>query len=412
MSEAIVLPFEQAKQIILNFGQKLITAKTEFICLSEAQDKILAEPIISPINVPSFDQSAMDGYALRFSEVDLNRENRFTIQGSIFAGDEILRLWEKNSALRVMTGAPLPSEADLVIMQEDVEKQGHEIIFTPNHLKQKMNIRYIGENVKKGAVLFECGEKLTLPKLVTLASLGITHVKIYSPLKVAIFSTGNELVSVGQPLSHSHTIYDSNRFMLKQILNKLNCTIIDLCILPDDLQQIKQALSTASKEADLMITSGGVSVGDADFTRQAIQELGTVEFWKIAMKPGKPFAFGQIGTTIFCGLPGNPVSAMITFYQLVKPMIEQAQHQENKINSWKVKTDSFLKKRSGRLDFQRGNVSLDEEGNWRVKSVGQQESHLTTSFHEANCFIILEQERGDVAIGEMVTIECFDSTLL
>lgn len=411
------LAFEEAKQTILKLGQKLILQQTEVVSLEEATDKVLAESIISPMNVPSFNQSAMDGYAFRLADIDLTQENQFKVQGSIFAGDQSLHSWQPKTALRVMTGAPLPQEADLVIIQEHIEKNADQIIFSPKNLKKGMNIRYIGENVKKGSILFEQDEKLTLAKLITLASLGIDKVRVYRPLRVAIFSTGNELVSVGEPLVHAHTIYDSNRFMLKQSLKYLSCDVLDLGILPDDLNQIKQALFKASQEADLMITSGGVSVGDADFTQQAVQALGQVDFWKIAMKPGKPFAFGSVNQALFCGLPGNPVSAMVTFYQLVKPLIEQAQHQKaqfhsGKVNSWQVKTNSFLKKRAGRVDFQRGILSQDQAGNWQVQSVGQQESHLTTSFHHANCFIILEQDRGDVEVGEMVTIECFDSMLL
>lgn len=413
MTQSLLLSFDKAKDKVLQASQKLIIKQNETIYLTQAKHHILSDSIVSTINVPSFDQSAMDGYAFRLNEIELGKENRFSICAAVFAGDDKSIHWKKNTALRVMTGAPLPKEADLVLMQEDVVIQGNEIIFTPKNIKQGMNIRYAGENVKKGSVLFKKNEAMTLPKLTTLAALGMDQIQVYAPLKVAIFSTGNELVSVGAPLMHAHQIYDTNRFMLQQYLTSLQCEVLDLGILPDDLNCIKSALLEASLKVDLIITSGGVSVGDADFTKQALIELGQIEFWKIAMKPGKPFAFGEINQTLFCGLPGNPVSAMITFYQLVKPAIELAQHKTESTKLLKAKTTSFLKKRAGRVDFQRGILTYDEEARiWQVTTSGKQESHLTTSFHDSNCFIILEQDRENVEAGEWVTVQPFDAILM
>lgn len=406
------LSFDEAKQKLLSEAKAKALTQTETVPLFEAQGRVLAETIFSPLNVPAFNQSAMDGYGIRMEDLSAEDQQQLLVDGALFAGDQKVQAGTKQNAIRVMTGAALPENIDCVIMQEQVTKQGDSILFKRDGLKKGLNIRYVGENVQKDAPLLSKNERLTLPKLTTLASLGISQVLVYRALKVAIFSTGNELTSVGEPLKHDHMIYDTNRFMLKQFLTDLHCEVMDLGILKDDIEIIKSAFTKASQEADLIITSGGVSVGDADFTKQAMQESGEVEFWKIAMKPGKPFAFGKIGNALFCGLPGNPVSAMITFYQLVKPMIFKWQHNELQETIIQAKTISFLKKKAGRMDFQRGILSYDAAGAAQVATTGKQESHLTTSFHDANCFILLEQDRGDVEAGEMVNVQLFDATLL
>ena len=407
----MLLTFEQAKKALLEAASLNHQPLTEKVTLLAALDRVTAEPVISPINVPSFNNSAMDGYAVRLS--DINQSKLLPLATTIFAGDDISNLnWPIGTCLRIMTGAPVPDEADAVVMQEQTESTAAGIKF-PYEIKSGSNIRYIGEDSKQGSVVIDKGTRLTIATLSNLATLGIAELTVFSKLKVAIFSTGDELSDIGNPLTNNSAIYDSNRFTLKLLLTQLNCQIIDLGIIADDPNLIKQSLETASKLADLVITSGGVSVGDADYTKTALAELGEINFWKIAIKPGKPFAFGKIGDALFCGLPGNPVSTLVTFYQLVQPLIVALSGQ-NLINdtlSFKVKTATNLKKSVGRLDFQRGRLQINSDGELEVVSTGQQGSHLTQSFNHANCFIVLEQDRGNVAQGELVTVELFNSLL-
>ena len=407
----MLLTFEQAKKALLEAASLNHQPLTEKVTLLAALDRVTAEPVISPINVPSFNNSAMDGYAVRLS--DINQSKLLPLATTIFAGDDISNLnWPIGTCLRIMTGAPVPDEAEAVVMQEQTESTAAGIKF-PYEIKSGSNIRYIGEDSKQGSVVIDKGTRLTIATLSNLATLGIAELTVFSKLKVAIFSTGDELSDIGNPLTNNSAIYDSNRFTLKLLLTQLNCQIIDLGIIADDPNLIKQSLETASKLADLVITSGGVSVGDADYTKTALAELGEINFWKIAIKPGKPFAFGKIGDALFCGLPGNPVSTLVTFYQLVQPLIVALSGQ-NLINdtlSFKVKTATNLKKSVGRLDFQRGRLQINSDGELEVVLTGQQGSHLTQSFNHANCFIVLEQDRGNVAQGELVTVELFNSLL-
>ncbi|PXZ07521.1 molybdopterin molybdotransferase [Gilliamella apicola] len=407
----MLLTFEQAKKALLEAASLNHKPLTEKVTLLAALDRVTAEPVISPINVPSFNNSAMDGYAVRLS--DINQSKLLPLATTIFAGDDISNLnWPIGTCLRIMTGAPVPDEAEAVVMQEQTESTATGIKF-PYEIKSGSNIRYIGEDSKQGSVVVDKGTRLTIATLSNLATLGIAELTVFSKLKVAIFSTGDELSDIGNPLTNNSAIYDSNRFTLKLLLTQLNCQIIDLGIIADDPNLIKQSLDTASKLADLVITSGGVSVGDADYTKTALAELGEINFWKIAIKPGKPFAFGKIGDALFCGLPGNPVSTLVTFYQLVQPLIValSGQNSSNDTMSFKVKTATSLKKSVGRLDFQRGRLQINSDGELEVVSTGQQGSHLTKSFNHANCFIVLEQDRGNVAQGELVTVELFNSLL-
>ena len=407
----MLLTFEQAKKALLEAASLNHKPLTEKVTLLAALDRVTAEPVVSPINVPSFNNSAMDGYAVRLS--DINQSKLLPLATTIFAGDDISNLnWPIGTCLRIMTGAPVPDEAEAVVMQEQTESTAAGIKF-PYEIKSGSNIRYIGEDSKQGSVVVDKGIRLTIATLSSLATLGIAELTVFSKLKVAIFSTGNELFDIGNPLTNDSAIYDSNRFTLKLLLTQLNCQIIDLGIIADDPNLIKQSLETASKLADLVITSGGVSVGDADYTKTALAELGQINFWKIAMKPGKPFAFGKIGNALFCGLPGNPVSTLVTFYQLVQPLILALVGQSLTTNrmSFKVKTATNLKKSVGRLDFQRGRLQINTDGELEVFSTGQQGSHLTQSFNHANCFIVIEQDRGNVAKGELVTVELFNNLL-
>ncbi|AOF54099.1 molybdopterin molybdenumtransferase MoeA [Rodentibacter caecimuris] len=382
----------------------------ETLSLSEATNQVCAEDVVSPINVPSFDNSAMDGYAVRLA--DLAQSLTLSVAGKSFAGNPFNGEWIAQSAVRIMTGAMIPPGTDAVVMQEQVVVNEDGTITLNEYPKANQNIRRIGEDIKKGDIVLQQGDALNAVSLPLLASLGIAEVKVYPRLKVAVLSTGDELVQVGQPLKEGQ-IYDTNRFTIKLMLQQLNCEVLDLGLLADNEVEFEKAFVEAQRQADLVITSGGVSVGEADFTKAVLEKVGTVNFWKIAMKPGKPFAFGKLQNAWFCGLPGNPVSALVTFYQLVQPAILQLSGQKHpkKQPHFTAIATTNLKKAPGRLDFQRGYYQMNENGQIEVQPVGFQGSHLFSSFVKSNCFIVLEKDRGNVAAGETVTIEPFNHLL-
>ncbi len=401
-----LMPVESALTKILAEVKPLETVHA--VSLSEAMGQVIAEDILSPINVPPFANSAMDGYALR--SADLKKTDTLTLAGKSFAGIPFEGVCTEGQCIRIMTGAQMPEGADTVIMQEETEVDGDSVRFLIKPPAND-NVRPIGDDVCLGDVVVAKGNRVTAREMPLLASLGIATVNVYRRPSVAFFSTGDELRSVGEPLEAGQ-IYDSNRYGIRALLEKFGCDVIDLGIIPDNPEKLREAFDEATK-ADVLVTSGGVSVGEADYTKDILDEQGEIGFWKIAMKPGKPFAFGTIKDTWFCGLPGNPVSAMLTLYQLVQPMIAKlAGHTQYQATSApKGKSNNRIQKAPGRTDFQRGIYQINAEGQIEVATTGNQGSGAFSSMHQANCFVVLEQERGRVMPGEDVTIELFNHTM-
>ncbi|MDH5229417.1 MAG: molybdopterin molybdotransferase MoeA [Gammaproteobacteria bacterium] len=388
--------------------QSRITAiqGSESISISEAVGRVLAEPILSPMQIPAFTNSAMDGYAFRGSDLRKNSPTQLQIVGKVFAGHVFEGEVQAGECVRIMTGAKLPDHCDSVVMQEHVTLENNQIKIDDSH-QSGQNVRYAGEEIEINSPVLNSGHCLTAADVGLCASLGIASVDVKPKVRVAFFSTGDELKSLGEPLSTGE-IYDSNRYTLSALLLSPAISAINLGIIPDDKQAIETAFENAINQADLIITSGGVSVGEADFVKQTLDKLGEVGFWKISMKPGRPLAFGQLKNSFFFGLPGNPVSAMVTFLHFVKPAIAKLTGRTQTESQFlQVTTVSTLKKRPGRVDYQRGILFVNETGETVVKTTGQQGSHMLTSMSLANCFIVLPLESGNIEVGERVKVEPF-----
>ncbi len=374
--------------------------------LQDALHAVLAEDVISPINVPPYRNSAMDGYAVRSEDLPTDDTASLRVVGTSWAGTPFEGKVKAGECIRIMTGAKMPDGADTVIMQEHVQREGDTLTLGTGHCAGQ-NVRHAGEDIARGKPVLQAGKHIGPAELGLLASLGVPTVTVKRKLKVAFFSTGDELRPVGEVLEEGQ-IYDSNRYSLFGMLKELDVEIIDLGVIPDDRQAVEDAFDRAAELADAVITSGGVSVGDADFVKETLDRLGTVNFWKIAMKPGKPLAFGKIREAFFFGLPGNPVSVMSTFYLFTQPALQRLMGQD-KVGtlSLKVPCSEALKKRPGRTDYQRGILQRDERGNMTVRSVGKQASHILSGMSQANCFIVLPRESGNIEAGSLVEVMPF-----
>ena len=367
--------------------------------LKQAFGRVLAETIFSTIDLPSARNSAMDGYAFA-------SENFVTTLTNVcisWAGKPFEGELKKGECVRIFTGAVLPENADSVVMQEHVTVDDKQIHF-PDDVKLKKNVRKIGEDVRVGDVLCNAGKTITAVDLGLLAASGIESVSIIRPLKIVYFSTGDELVPLGEPLTRGK-IYDSNRYSLHGLLQNPCYDVTDGGVIPDNKAELKRTLIQAAHDFDVIITTGGASVGDADFVKEVLAECGDVNFWKIAIKPGKPLAFGKIGACYFFGLPGNPVAVTTTFDIIVKPALARLAG-TNFIKPWQFKAicTTPLKKSRGRQEYQRGILQQSESGEFYVASTGQQGSHILSTAILANCYIIMPNNCTDVEVGETVTV--------
>jgi molybdopterin molybdotransferase len=379
---------------------------SERVILKQAHGRILAEHVDARIELPPFSNSAMDGYACRLADIQASQETRLKVAGASFAGHPFAGSLGSGECIRIFTGAAVPDGADAVIAQEEVLREGDHIRFT-KVTEFHENIRPAGDEIKAGERLLDRGKRLTPADLGLLAAIGQVDVAVRRRLHVAFFSTGDELRSIGQPLAYGE-IHDSNRYTLYALLDHPGIEAIDLGVVRDDQESIRLALQEAADVADVVITSGGASVGEADFVAETLRELGQVDFWKLAMKPGKPLVFGRLGPAFFFGLPGNPVSVIVTFHQIVRPALTQLMGgQVTPPLRLQAVCRSRLRKSAGRLEFLRGIFSVDQEGRFSVAGCGEQGSHRLSSISRANCYIVLPSENEGVEPGEIVEIEPF-----
>ncbi len=395
----------KAKAWITNFLKPIDQKET--IHIKDALNRVVAEPIIATMDVPNHDNSAMDGYAMNIDLLPDHGPFKLKVTGKLFAGNPLEGNLE--GALRIMTGATIPYGLNAVIPQEHVELNEGVITFQTKPQANK-NIRRAGEDIKTGQTILKNGRSIEPCDLGLLASLGIDSIKVYRKIKVAFFSTGDEIISLGNPLLPGQ-VYDSNRYSLIGLLKRLGVEAFDLGVIPDDKKIIEDTLKKASDIADIVITTGGVSVGEADYMKDILKKIGEILFWKISMKPGKPLAYGKIGQCHYFGLPGNPVSTMVTFYQFVREAVLTLSGQTPipKIPIIKAKLLGPLKKIPGRTEFQRGTYEQDDQGTFKVSPLKDQGSGILRSMSEANCFILLHEDTAHLEKDMWVDIQLFDN---
>jgi molybdopterin molybdotransferase len=380
--------------------------ETETVPVREALGRVLAQDIVPSIDVPAHDNSAMDGYAVRFADLK-EKETPLEEIGTALAGRPFAGAVAPGQCVRIMTGAVMPAGTDTVVIQEVVKKQAKGVLVPPGQ-KAHQNVRYAGEDLKTGVPILFPGKFLRPAEIGLIASLGIGEARVKRRLRVAFFATGDELASIGEPLKEGE-VYDSNRYTLHGMLSRLGVELADLGVVRDDPAALEAAFRKAAASADVVITTGGVSVGEADFVKQLMAKLGEVLFWKIAMRPGRPMAFGQIGDAFLFGLPGNPVAVMVTFYQFVRDALLHlsGRTDDYAIPLLKAVSSENLRKIPGRTEYQRG-ILFRDGSEWKVRTTGQQGSGVLRSMSEASCFIVLEHQRGAVKAGEPVQVQLFE----
>lgn len=375
--------------------------------VESALGRVLAADLLSPIDVPAHDNAAMDGYAIRASDLAPDGPTRLTVAGTVFAGKPWVDGPATGRALRIMTGAVMPPGMDTVVVQEVVTLDGDQVVIPPGQAIGQ-NRRLRGEDLCRGRPALRAGRLLTPADLGLIASLGLPDVELRRRLRVAVLSTGDEVRQPGEPLTPG-TLYDSNRFTIRAMLKRLGCEVLDLGIVRDRPESLEATLSDAASRVDAIISSGGVSVGEADFTREVMARLGQVAFWRIAMRPGRPLAFGRIGSALYFGLPGNPVAVMVTFLFFVRGALLRMMGAEA-IDPpvFRVRSAEPIRKKPGRTEYQRGLLSIAADGVPEARVTGQQGSGVLRSMSEAHCMIVLGHEQGTVAAGDWIDVIPFN----
>jgi molybdopterin molybdotransferase len=385
-----------------------VVAESESVGLLDASGRILAQDVVSAINVPGHTNSAMDGYALRWEDTRAPGDTSLHVVGESFAGHPHTGTLQAGECVRIMTGAVVPESADTVIIQEDTQRTG-DMVALQAECRRGDHVRLAGEDIEAGSVVLLAGRKLRAADLGLLASIGVPQVRVRRRVKVAYFSTGDELRAVGETLQ-SGQIHDSNRYTLHAMLGEAGVESIDLGVVRDDPVALRKAFVTAAESADVVVSSGGASVGDADYVTDILAELGAVSFWNVAMRPGRPVVFGKLHGAEFFGLPGNPVSVMVTFLQVVRPALAVMSGVPYAPPlRFRARAACKLHKKPGRMEFQRGILTCQEGADPSVDSTGRQGSGILRSVNQANCFIVLSLESGSVEAGEWVTVEPFVS---
>ena len=381
----------------------------ESVPIRSALGRVLSRDVVAPFNVPAHDNSAMDGFAVRAADLSGN-ETRLTIVGTAYAGAAFSGVVGAGQAVRVMTGAVLPRGADSIVVQEEARVEG-DAVFLPAIKRIGQHVRRAGEDLAAGKSALLAGKRIGPAELGLMASLGYAEVAVFRRPRIAFFSTGDELASIGRTLAPGE-VYDSNRYTLYGVLTRLGVEVMDMGVVRDDPVIMEQAFTEAAKQADAIITTGGVSVGEADFVKDIMARMGEVRFWKIDIKPGRPMAFGRLGNAWLFGLPGNPVAVMVNYYQIVLDTLIKLQG-ETPIPprpSFRVTCTEPIRKLTGRREFPRG-VLFQEAGEWKVKLSGNQGSGVLRSMVEANCFIILPENGNNVAVGDLVDVQPFEGLI-
>lgn len=380
-------------------------AVCERVGIRAALGRVLAADVHAAFDVPAHTNSAIDGYAVIGADIPEEGAVTLRLVGTALAGHPYTARVARGECVRIMTGAPMPAGTDTALFQERVTCTDAEVRIVPGE-RTGANVRLAGEDIARGQCVLAAGRRLLPADIGLLASLGLPEVSVRRRLRVAFFSTGDELRSLGEPLGPG-LIYDSNRYTLHGMLSRLDCELVDMGVVGDDPGALEAAFRAAGDCADAVISSGGVSVGEADYVKSMLSRVGRVEFWKIAMKPGRPLAFGHVGGAVFFGLPGNPVSVMVTFYQMVLPALRRMSGEADALPLvLKARTRSILPKRPGRTEFQRG-VLRCEGAELVVDKTGDQGSGILSSMAEANCFIVLPLESGRVEAGSLVDVQPF-----
>jgi molybdopterin molybdotransferase len=404
------LPVAQAQEFIARLVPQVHAV--EYVPLRSSLGRVLAQDVISLIDVPAHNNSAMDGYALRGRDLLVDAPTALEVVGTGLAGDSHVGEVLAGQCLRIMTGAVMPPDLDTVVPQEFVQAGDGKVLVPPGVVKPGDNLRHRGEDLAAGEPALRTGRVLRPADLGLMASLGQAEVPVRRKLRVAFFSTGDELRSIGEPLDEG-CVYDSNRYTLWGMLQRLGVDVLDMGVVRDEPEALEFAFRHAAENADAVITSGGVSVGEADHTKQVMARLGDVLFWRIAMRPGRPMAIGRIQsgghTAILFGLPGNPVAVMVTFYAFVRDaLLRMGGAAPTPLPMLRAASVKPLRKKPGRTEYQRGIVSRAADGSWQVAITGSQGSGILRSMSEANGLVVLAHEQGSVAAGELVDVLPFD----